>query len=256
MTENSQQRVAWPVSFGNAPKDGSRAMMQALNFALESPVGVNLTYEQESGRLEFVQSIYVDNSNNTATLTATFQGTQQTISVPAGYQAYLPVLATLDNPKMSFATTGTPTVNIWLLSFPMAPAEWPASAAAAATSSTSAANSSGGVSTYAALGGTGNALLTSTPVLIKSGATNLYGVNFVNKGASDAYVQIFDALAATLGTTVPKMSLWVPAGGAWEEKYTNEAKISFATGLLVAATGTATGGTSPIAGILGNIMYK
>lgn len=259
MVENTQNRVAFPIAFGEAPRHGSRAMYQLLDFSQGGAgvsVGINLTYEQQSERLEFVQSIYVDNSTNTASLTATFKGTGQTISVPAGYQAYLPVLATADNMKCDFSTSGTPKIPVWFLSCPMAPAQWPSSLSASATASTSAANSSGGTATYAALGGIGNALLTNNVIQIKGSAGNLYGVNFVNLGAAAAYVQMFDALSATMGVTVPKLSFWVPAGGAWEEKFTDEVKISFATGILVAAAASATGATSPLSGVLANIIYK
>ena len=82
------------------------------------------------------------------------------------------------------------------------------------------------------------------------------GVGLVNKGTADAYVQVFDAASATLGTTVPKLSFWVPAGGSWEEKFHGESKVTLATGLTVAATTTATGNTAPGTGILANIVYK
>lgn len=123
---------------------------------------------------------------------------------------------------------------------------------------TQSANNSGGTSTYAALGGTGNALLTNSPVAVKASAGNLYGMDFVNTGAADAYVQIFDVAAGsvTLGTSVPTMAKWVPAHGAWEEKFTGEAKVSFATAITVAATTTPTGNTAPSTGIMANIAYK
>lgn len=121
-----------------------------------------------------------------------------------------------------------------------------------------AANTSGGTSTYAALGGIGNALLTNSPVAVKASAGNLYGVNFVNTGAADAYVQVFDVAAGsvTLGTTPPKLAFWVPKGGAWEEKFTGEAKISFANAITIAATTTSTGNTVPATGVLANVVYK
>jgi len=128
-----------------------------------------------------------------------------------------------------------------------------------ATQSTSAAaNTTGGTSTYEACGGTGNALLTNTAVAVKASAGNLYGVAFVNTGGVSAFVQMFDLAtgSVTLGTTVPKMVFWVPAGGAWEEKFTGEAKVSFATAITVAATTTGTGNTAPSTGIMATVIYK
>ena len=121
------------------------------------------------------------------------------------------------------------------------------------------ANTAGGASTFCANGASGgNALLTNNPVAVKSSAGNLYGFDFVNTGAAAAFVQIFDLAvgAVTLGTTVAKMSKWVPAGGAWEEKFGGEGKISFTNAITVAATTTASGNTAPATGILANVTFK
>lgn len=115
-----------------------------------------------------------------------------------------------------------------------------------------ASNSAGGVSTFLATA------LTNTPVAVKAGSASLYGVSFVNSGTAAAYVQLFDAGvgSVTLGTTAPKLSFWVPAGGAWEEKFSGEAKVAFATALTAAATTTATGNTAPAAGVLATVLFK
>lgn len=121
------------------------------------------------------------------------------------------------------------------------------------------ANTTGGASTFSASGASGgNALLTNTPVAVKASAGNLYGFDFVNTGSAAAYVQLFDAAAGsvTLGTTAPKLSKWVPAGGAWEEKFAGDGKITFGTAITVAATTTATGNTAPVTGILANVTFK
>lgn len=133
-----------------------------------------------------------------------------------------------------------------------------AAVTAALGSISAASNASGGVSTYAALGGTGNALLTNSLVAVKAAAANLYGVSFVNTGSVTTFVQIFDALATgvTLGTTAPKLSFWIPPGGAWEEKFVDEVKVSFVTGITIAATTTPTGGAAPVVGIMAHLYFK
>lgn len=120
------------------------------------------------------------------------------------------------------------------------------------------ANTAGGCSTYCATGlGGGNALFTSVPATVKAAPGNLYGIDFYNPNAAACFIQIFDALigSVTLGTTVPKLVKWVPANGAWEEKFTGEAKITFSTGMAIAATTTPVGGGAPTAGLYGNIVY-
>lgn len=125
-SENSQNRVSWEVAFGNAPRAGSRAMPQNLDFSVVNPIEINLSSEQMQKRIEFVQSMYIDNSSNPAPLTIKFGGTAQTIIIPPGYQAYIPVLATTDNFHALFTTNGTPVVPIQYLSFPVAIALWAA----------------------------------------------------------------------------------------------------------------------------------
>ncbi|CAM6005674.1 unnamed protein product [Sphagnum balticum] len=110
-------------------------------------------------------------------------------------------------------------------------------------------------STYSAQGGTSNALLTTTPVAIKSSAGTLYGVSMFNTGSATTYVQFFDVASGsvTLGTTVPKYVIPIYAGGAWEEKFA--AGMSFANAITVAATTTPTGNTAPATGINANVTY-
>jgi hypothetical protein len=120
------------------------------------------------------------------------------------------------------------------------------------------ATTGGGVSTYAALGGTGNALLTSATVLVTAGMHNLYSVDFYNSSTSIAYVQIFDAASAaavTLGTTVPKLSYPVPAGGWWDKNLA-DIGASFVNGIVAAATATSTGSTTPSSGVQAHFYYK
>jgi len=124
-------------------------------------------------------------------------------------------------------------------------------------STTMVATNNGGCLVWSAPGGTGNALLTSTPVQIKGGNGSLYGFRFHNEGSADAFVQIFDLLAGsvTLGTTVPKDSIWVPAGGYVDAPWSSEGKVSFTTGLTVAATTTKTGSGTPVTGIHSSVYY-
>lgn len=117
----------------------------------------------------------------------------------------------------------------------------------------------GGTNTYLFAGGTGNAQLTNTVVQVgATAAHSLYGIDFINTGTNPVYIQIFDLASGsvTLGTTVPKIVKWVPAGGAWEEKWTGENKIAFFTALSFAATSTTTGSGSPSASLLGNVEFN
>jgi len=120
------------------------------------------------------------------------------------------------------------------------------------------ANTAGGASTYSAQGGNGNALITNSAVQIKGSAGNLYGYNIYNPNGAVMYVQIFDALAAsvTLGTTVPKLSYAIPPNGYLDNALGDESKIGFSTGITIAATTTANGNTAPSTGLTANISFK
>ncbi len=119
------------------------------------------------------------------------------------------------------------------------------------------ATTTGGSLVWTAAGGTSNALLTNSTVAPAPGAHTLYGVSFVNPSSTAAaYVQIFDATSGvTLGTTAPKLSFWVPMGGAWEEKF-GPVGLAFSSGITVAATATATGGGAPTAAVQAALYYQ
>lgn len=103
-----------------------------------------------------------------------------------------------------------------------------------------------------------NTALSNTVVNVKTSSGTVLGWSFVNKGGAEAYVQVFDSAAAnvTLGTTTPKLVVWIPAGGAWEEKFTGETKVGFYTAISLAATTTATGSSAPGTALIANIEYK
>ena len=88
--------------------------------------------------------------------------------------------------------------------------------------------------------------LTATAVLASPGITNLTGYNIANPNGATVFVQLFDAASAaavTLGTTAPTLVLSIPASGVLDG--TQASPVTFANGLVVAATTTATGSSAP-----------
>lgn len=116
----------------------------------------------------------------------------------------------------------------------------------------------GGVSTYSAPGGTGNALLTNGAIAVKASAGSLYGFNVYNSNVALAWVQFFDlgTGSVTLGTTVPKFSIPILPGASFDVEYPVDCRIAFATAITVAATTTSTGNTAPSAGLAFTALYK
>jgi hypothetical protein len=93
------------MSFGlpntSKPTSGPIGVNVALDFTVGDNITGDLGLEQMQGVIEYVQSIWIDNSLNTKSLSIVFSGTQQKLTIKAGQQALLPVIAT--NGKLNWA---------------------------------------------------------------------------------------------------------------------------------------------------------
>ena len=100
-----------------------------------------------------------------------------------------------------------------------------------------------------------NAALKATKQSVKTGKARCYGWKIQNLDSAEAYFHIYDALAAnvTVGTTTPKISIWLPASGG--DDLVLPRPIAFNTGFVVAATTTLGGSGAPTNGELVNLLY-
>ena len=101
---------------------------------------------------------------------------------------------------------------------------------------------------------------TGTSTAENVGTTNrwLHYFHVVNSNLVDAYIQLFNALAAdvTVGTTAPNQSYLVPAGngvdaGAFEASFPDG--LYFSTALSFACTTTPTGNGNPTTALTVNM---
>lgn len=118
--------------------------------------------------------------------------------------------------------------------------------------STSPSATAPGMDTYR------NAALSNTDQPVKASAGNLYSWQAQNPDTvNDVWLHFYDAATAnvTPGTTTPKLSFWIPAGGANGEVL-GDVPYTFATAITVAATTTPTGGTAPATAIVMTAGYK
>jgi hypothetical protein len=84
----------------------------------------------------------------------------------------------------------------------------------------------------------------TTVTTVKGGAGELGAYHCLKPNSAAAYVQIFDTSSTvTLGTTIPGLTLGLPAGDGGNLEWTMS--IHFANPVKVAATTTATGSTAP-----------
>jgi hypothetical protein len=183
--------------------------------------------------------------------------------------ASTPAVSISGTPAVSISGTlpafaATPTVNLGTLN----------GSALDGTDGTSISQPTGGVGIRGWLSGIYKAItstltvaqVTTTPVL-KSGLTTtvsqvvgatavLSGYFVYNPNASVAYIQIFDSATAgavTLGTTTPKWSIGIPPSTGAN---LSNLHMSFASGIQVAATTTATGSTAPATALDANFSYR
>ncbi|MGA7384498.1 MAG: hypothetical protein WBW81_07350 [Methylocella sp.] len=120
------------------------------------------------------------------------------------------------------------------------------------------AGTAGGVSAYVACGGTTNALLTNTAVVVKASGGNIYGLRLDNAAnGAVSFLQLFNLAAGSvvLGTTVPADVIPIPAGGYWEAIFSSAGKLTFSTRISCAVTTTRTGSTAPVTGVAATIYY-
>jgi hypothetical protein len=111
------------LSTAQLPLEGPKTVPLVLDFTQQASYTVDLQNLQGRNFLSSVQAVYVDNSNNAAGLTLTFDGTQQAVICKGRTQGYYTVLAT--NPvRFTAASAGAVIVRLYLLNVPVAGAVW------------------------------------------------------------------------------------------------------------------------------------
>lgn len=104
-----------------------------------------------------------------------------------------------------------------------------------------------------------NNAVNATYATIKGSTGKLGGISVSNVNATDAWLQIFNSTAPTVGTTTPTFSFLIPKGdgsarGTYDIAFGADG-CTFATGITIAGTTTSTGNTSPGTGLTVNAWY-
>jgi hypothetical protein len=90
---------------------------------------------------------------------------------------------------------------------------------------------------------------------VKSSPGTLFGVQILNNGVADCYVQMFNASGAvTLGTEEPVLEFRVPAGQQQNVPIPDRG-IAFTTGIRVASTTAEKGSSASAAGVMVFAQY-
>ena len=110
-----------PVQTGNTAPEGPKSLPLTLPFTSSlQTITLNLYQLLAAGSMTSVQSAFVDNSDNTESLTITCQGTGQRSVIPPLTQSWIMLLVP-NQAVLSFYSTGSVTVNVQLCNFAMTP---------------------------------------------------------------------------------------------------------------------------------------
>lgn len=90
---------------------------------------------------------------------------------------------------------------------------------------------------------------------IKSSAGTLYAIDVYNPSTAIAYLQVFDASAVTVGTTLSSLSLPVLTNTAREFTF-GDAGVAFSNAIQIAATTLPKGNVAPNASLVVNAVYE
>lgn len=198
------KQVGIATANGLAPKRGARSLIQSIDFSvMASPVTLNFAESQMAGKIEFIQTLKIDNTQNANPLSISMPNTNDLLIVPAYAMMIAPVMASKESAAFIISTTGTPLVNILFLPFMLPAMVWFPNG----TSGNGNSGQSGGTDYSANLPAVGANLITTVP----AGARNAIVVQ--NLAASQVQLLLDDSSIILLesggGDNI--------AGGAWRE---------------------------------------
>lgn len=116
---------SYEVYNGLAPLKAPRAMLLNFDFSIAASFSFDLQLAQSLDKLEFIQSIYVDNADNSSSVIFTFGISNQRVIIPSNSQGYVSVLCP-NAPRFTVACDNAVVIPVHLLSFPVAQMIWTA----------------------------------------------------------------------------------------------------------------------------------
>ena len=120
-------QAALPICQGLLPDEfmGPRAVPVPLTVALASPVIFDLHKELDSGRIENLQGVWIDNSANTYPFTLTMSELGHNLVVPPLFQGVLPVFGkSLSTITAKTTNPSAVVVNLIFLNMPLPFTGW------------------------------------------------------------------------------------------------------------------------------------
>lgn len=105
------------------PKSGIRAIPVQLDFTVADSILVDMSNQQQLGKFDLAQGVYVDNSQNSDQLKLQTTIVGQIVIIPPNSQGFIPLLFG-QNPQLTCTTQGDLILNLWVLNVPMPCTIW------------------------------------------------------------------------------------------------------------------------------------
>lgn len=115
---------AIPIFNALVPKEGPKMVPFVLNFPTNPAYLIDLTLTMQQQRISVVQSVFIDASAATASVSVAVQGTQLTITLEKGDQGFFPILVPTTGAKFSIASASTNPVTVIFLNVPVPSSIW------------------------------------------------------------------------------------------------------------------------------------
>lgn len=112
-------RAGFPVWNGLAPEEGPKMLKIDLDFATRGTIEVELYTENTQAQFQFAQTVYIDNTTNTAPLLLIAAVTGQRITVPAGGGIIAPFFSLDQTQVRVTSVAGAGTAQLIFLNVPL-----------------------------------------------------------------------------------------------------------------------------------------
>lgn len=131
MAMQQQNLRPTPIFAGSIPVEGPKALPLLFSWATQNSYAVDFTMITGQGAgmpLSGVQSLFVDNGSNNGAVVITDSVLGQSVSISAGYQAFVPILVS-DQSKFVVTSVGSAFSKIAFCNIMLPYGQWPANAA-------------------------------------------------------------------------------------------------------------------------------
>ena len=122
-TATNNGSVPLPMGYGLHPQDVPKSVTALFDWTAASAYSHELP--EGENRLRVVQTVYVDNSQNSQIVVLIIAGSEQRIAIPASVLGYFPVVMTPGNHRLTVTSfNGTNYTTIQFLNMPIPPFMW------------------------------------------------------------------------------------------------------------------------------------